>query len=298
MAAETDTVLTQTQPAINTTVAGEGQPIVLLHGLGASNYDWQILMPELVDAGYRCFAPDLPGHGDSAKPDVHTEYHIEIIYNQLEAWLDAQPITKPAIFIGHSMGGYLSLLFSLRRPERVHGLVLVDPLFSPSQFPPFAGILKHRPELGVKAMRFAPSWLIFALTGLDPTTSKYFSDEERKRVAEDYKRASPYIMYVTSTFTELLPHLSRLYKPAMVVWGDSDRTLAPKKFPLLVDRLQNAAGFAIRGGGHQPHLSHADEVNPKILAFVDQLQKSSVPEFDPASESLKASAEKLFGDRQ
>jgi pimeloyl-ACP methyl ester carboxylesterase len=287
----------ETQLAIFSAVAGDGQPVILLHGLGASHYDWQLLIPELVSAGYRCFAPDLPGHGESEKPGASADYHIEVFYKQLEAWFDAQPITKPAIFIGHSMGGYLSLLFSLRRPESVHGLVLVDPVFSPSQFPPFAGILKRRPELGVKAIRYAPSWLIFALTGLDPTTSKYFSEEERKRVAEDYKRASPYIMYVTSSFTELLPHLSMLYKPTLVVWGDSDRTLAPKKFPVLVDRLRNAAGYAIAGGGHQPHLSHADEVNSKILVFVDKLQKSPAPEADSTSQPLKELAEKMFADR-
>ncbi len=271
--------------------------MVLLHGLGASNYDWQLLMPELVSAGYRCYAPDLLGHGESAKPDTSQQYHIEIFYNYLETWFDLQQITQPAIFIGHSMGGYLSLLFSLRRPELVRGLVLVDPLFSPSQFPPLTEILKHRPELGVKAMRYAPSWLIFALTGLDPTTSKYFSDAERKRVAEDYKRASPYIMYVTSSFGELLPQMSQLYKPTLVVWGDNDRTLAPNKFPVLVERLQNAAGIAIHGGGHQPHLSHADEVNSKILEFADRLQESPAPNIDPSTESVKALAEKLFSDR-
>jgi pimeloyl-ACP methyl ester carboxylesterase len=109
------------------------------------------LMPELVSAGYRCYAPDLLGHGESAKPDTSQQYHIEIFYNYLETWFDSQQIKQPAIFIGHSMGGYLSLLFSLRRPELVRGLVLVDPLFSPSQFPPLTGILKHRPEIGVKA---------------------------------------------------------------------------------------------------------------------------------------------------
>jgi pimeloyl-ACP methyl ester carboxylesterase len=179
----------------------------------------------------------------------------------------------------------------------VRGLVLVDPLFSPSQFPPLTGILNRRPELGVKAIRYAPSWLIFALTGLDPTTSKYFSDADRKRVAEDYKRASPYVMYVTSTFSELLPHLSKLYKPTLVVWGDNDRTLAPKKFPMLVNRLHDAAGFAVRGGGHQPHLSHAGEVNPKILDFVDMIQKAKAPGFDSSNESIKELAGKFFGDR-
>jgi len=58
--------------------------VVLLHGVAASARDWDALLPELVHAGYRAYAPDLVGHGNSTKPGEPSKYDAESIYHYFE----------------------------------------------------------------------------------------------------------------------------------------------------------------------------------------------------------------------
>ena len=67
---------------------GEGPPAILLHGMGASLRQWDYLMPQLASAGFSAYAPDLPGHGDSPKPKVVEQYHIEALAGQVKDWID------------------------------------------------------------------------------------------------------------------------------------------------------------------------------------------------------------------
>lgn len=254
----------------------EETPVILLHGLGASRHDWDLLIPQLTRTGHQTYALDLLGHGESAKPRDPNRYHIEQIFAHLVTWVEKQPIEAPAIFIGHSMGGFLSLLFALRYPERVKALTLVDPLYSPAQLSPFSILLQRYPQVGVKAMEIAPEWLIHTFTGLDPATSKFFSQKNRERIVEDYKRASPNILYLANSFFDLKPHLNRINVPALVLWGAGDRTLMPESFPQLVGLLENARGAAVAKAGHQPHLSHAEQVNASILQFLLALDDTTL----------------------
>lgn len=256
-------------------ITGMGKPIVLIHGLGASRQDWNLLIPQLASAGYQCISLDLVGHGESDKPLDRGYYHIENIYTQLINWLDTHQIYEPATFIGHSMGGFLSLLIALRRPSLVGSLALIDPLYSPIQLPPFTHFIQKYPEVSAKAMELAPEWLIYTLAGFDPTTSKFFDEKKRRRVANDYKRASPNIFYLTQSFFDLQPSLTEIEKPTLILWGDSDRTLLPDTFPKLVSALPFASSRMIPGAGHQPHLSHPERISREVLMFLKHLDRTS-----------------------
>lgn len=249
-------------------VAGDGPPVVLIHGMAASLHDWDFLVPELVQAGYRTYRLDLLGHGESVKPRDVRRYTIEDIYAHLDSWLAWQGLTEPAAIIGHSMGGFLSLLYALRNPARVRMLALVDPLFSPQQLPSGAALLQRYPHIGAKAMQMAPEWLLHTMTGFDPTTSNYLSEQNRQQLVEDYLRASPNIVYLTGSFYDLSPHLDEIEQPAMVIWGQKDRTLAPESFDRLAGLLGSEQTLGIEAAGHQPHLTHPELVNPKIIQFL------------------------------
>ena len=90
--------------------AGRGPPIVLLHGLGATNASFLPTLHEL-SRDYRVIAPDLPGFGDSAKP--LRAYHATFFAKWAKALLDALGIER-AHFIGNSMGGRVALEVALR----------------------------------------------------------------------------------------------------------------------------------------------------------------------------------------
>ena len=93
--------------------------IVLLHGAGGTHLHWPHNIRRLGE--YRILAPDLPGHGKSGGLGEQTiEGYADVIAN----WLDEIGVYK-AVFIGHSMGGAISLMMALRHQERVAGLGLV-----------------------------------------------------------------------------------------------------------------------------------------------------------------------------
>src|SRR3972149_9427070 len=108
-------------------VHGDGPPVVLLHGIAASLYDWKYLLPQLTQAGFQGYAPDLWGHGQSTKPDTPEVYDFNAIYTHMLSWIDDLNFNQPLFLIGHSLGGLLSLKYVFNRPENVQGMVLINP---------------------------------------------------------------------------------------------------------------------------------------------------------------------------
>jgi len=97
-------------------VAGEGEPLVLVHGLGGAAANWLALAPLLLP-GRRVLVPELPGHGGSAPLPAAPS---------LNAYADriALLMERPAAVVGHSLGGAITLRLAIRRPELVSKLVL------------------------------------------------------------------------------------------------------------------------------------------------------------------------------
>jgi len=103
-------------------VGGEGPPVVLLHGLGGFAANWRLIAPALATER-RVLLPELPGHGASEPLGRAAE--------TLDPFADAAAAVAehegalPAPWIGHSMGGLVSLRLAARRPDAVRGVALV-----------------------------------------------------------------------------------------------------------------------------------------------------------------------------
>jgi len=101
-------------------VAGEGSPLVLVHGLGGAASNFTELVPLLLP-GRRLLVPDLPGHGgSSALPGVSG---LEPFADRVAAVAEREGML-PAPVLGHSLGGMVVLRLALRRPDAVQALVL------------------------------------------------------------------------------------------------------------------------------------------------------------------------------
>jgi pimeloyl-ACP methyl ester carboxylesterase len=101
-------------------VAGAGEPVILVHGLGGAAANWALVAPALAER-CRVLVPDLPGHGGSSPLPVAFS---TAAYADRVAALAAHEQMLPALFLGHSLGGLVVLRLALRRPDAVLGLVL------------------------------------------------------------------------------------------------------------------------------------------------------------------------------
>jgi (E)-2-((N-methylformamido)methylene)succinate hydrolase len=250
---------------------GRGEPVILLHGIAASLYDWNRMIPDLAGYGYRALAADLPGHGESFKPADPEAYRVEMLYEHMERWIGEETHGEPVFLVGHSMGGYLSLLYALHHANQVRGLVLINQLYSPQQLTPLLQAVSRRPHVGEKALRLTPEWMMNLIMGWDPGKPAYFPAEARRQIANDYKRASPHIVYITRSIPDLIPSLSQVSTPSLLIWGEKDQTLQPDSFPRLAELIPGAVSSAIPGCGHQPHIGQPTLVNHLTLDFLNSL---------------------------
>jgi pimeloyl-ACP methyl ester carboxylesterase len=110
--------------------AGEGTPVVLLHGLTATRR-YVVMGSSLLErTGHRVVAYDARGHGKSSPAADRAAYRYEDLVADLEAVLDALEIER-AVLAGASMGAHTLLRFALEKPERVLGLVAITPAYDP-----------------------------------------------------------------------------------------------------------------------------------------------------------------------
>ena len=101
-------------------VGGNGPPLVLVHGLGGTVENWRAIAPPLA-ASHRVLVPDLPGHGHSAPlPEARD---VDAFAAAALGVLDAEKLPG-AVWIGHSLGGVVSLRAAVLRPDVVRGIVL------------------------------------------------------------------------------------------------------------------------------------------------------------------------------
>ena len=257
---------------------GEGAPVVLIHGVAASIFDWIDLSPDLVGADYAVYALDLLGHGKSIKPKDLKEYNVGRVFEHFESWLRSLGFDSPLILVGHSLGGYLAMEYALRFPEKVRALVLVDPFYCLEQLSPLLRFHYKRPLINLGLISYAPEWLIrlsIELTGLF-IRNGYIAPQTkaaRAQTAQDYKRASPGIYNILSTARDLTPDLPKVTAPTLVAWGKHDQSLSPRSFETLAAALPNAQ-TAVIDSGHVPHQSHPAELNRHVLAFLQAVTTS------------------------
>ena len=277
------------RPAIpfhaNFITKGHGSPVVLIHGLAASLHDWDSLIPLLVNTGYAAYALDLLGHGESAKPALPL-YEMDWLVEHFVVWMDSLHLDEPAAVVGHSLGGYVALEYAWRFPERVSGLVLVDPFYSTDQLPVATRLAYAHPAISKFFTRSTPAWLVRSIIDIASLLMGHrtgglhgLSKEVRAQTAIDYLRTAPASYGVLKAELDLRPHFPSVTMPALVVWGDRDSTLAPASFEELVRSLPRAAGVS-SSTGHVPHQADVEWFNGQVLSFLQSLGRDKRPSID------------------
>lgn len=107
---------------LNYEVKGYGNPVVLLHGYLENRKMWKSMVDEL-SASHKIILLDLPGHGES--PNFDEEHTMEQMAREVKETLNFLGVST-AVFVGHSMGGYVTLAYAELFPDAVSGFILMN----------------------------------------------------------------------------------------------------------------------------------------------------------------------------
>lgn len=257
--------------------AGEGPPVLLLHGLGTSLVTWHCNVVPLVDAGYRVLALDLPGHGDSDKPRTLSYDPVNAV-RVVHRFLELQGVDQTTL-VGNSAGGLIGGLYAVTHPERVSRVVLVASgglgrqvcWFLRIASLPWVGELLYRPSL-----RNAIDLSKHIFFQEPPVLGEVLPEMYRVRNLPGARHAA--IQSVRSSINlwglrkqrQILHRLTQLSIPLLTVWGAEDNII-PVEHALEVERLiPNSIVCIIPQCGHWPHMERAEEFNDLLVRFISK----------------------------
>lgn len=257
-------------------VAGEGPPVVLVHGIGldAANVSWKHTIPAL--AGDRTvYALDLPGHGDSDKP--RTRYTTDYFVDVLDAFLSDRDL-EGAPLVGVSMGGAVALGYALDAgdPER---LALLDSygLGGDAYWRPAATGMLWTPGLGqhlwsgVGSSKASVRSSVAGLVGSQPTGTLVadvydaVQDSGTRRAMRSWQRSE---FQPTGLKTDYSDRLAELDLPTLLVHGANDPLLPPAWSRDAHEQLARSEFHLLEGCGHWPSRERPEQVNRLLAAFL------------------------------
>jgi pimeloyl-ACP methyl ester carboxylesterase len=258
--------------------SGEGPAVLVIHGLLGSHRNWVHLV-ESLQRRHRVVAPDLFGHGASAKP--RGDYSLGAHAATLRDLLDQLGIDRVTL-VGHSLGGGIAMQFSYLFPERVQRLVLVSsgglgrevsPLLRSATLPGAEWVLpllasrwvRGRAEavgrvlagVGVRpGPDLAEAWRGFASLG--------DADSRRAFLATTRSVIDPGGQTVTAH--DHLPPAVPL--PTLLVWGTRDRMIPAWHATAAQQAIAGSRVELFEGAGHYPHLDQPERFAQVLTDFM------------------------------
>jgi pimeloyl-ACP methyl ester carboxylesterase len=252
--------------------AGEGTPLLLLHGFLEWSYTWRHNLPALAGVA-RVLALDLRGFGLSER-NRRRGHSLGDQVEVVRGFMDQLGIER-AVLCGHSMGGEIALRFALLYPDRVLALILDAS----------SGYLQRREGRLYRWLLRAPGVRTLALWGI--MRNRRFARRALEsgygapgRVLESdvdaymlparapgSTRALVRLLRETDFGTQA-QRLAEVNHPALLIWGEHDRVVPLEHGRRLAAALPNSQLITLAGCGHLPHEECPDAFNSAVLAFL------------------------------
>ena len=253
----------------------EGTIVLLIHGLGGSVEDWMVNINALAEH-HRVYAMDLVGSGHSDKPSA--PYSFSYLAQFANNFMEAQNIDRASL-IGHSMGGGVSLQFTIQFPDKVEKLVLVNSAGLGKEVTfllrlltlPIVGELLTRPSRKgtanfLKECVHDPALVTEELVELGyslaalPGAQKSFLSTVRagcnfRGMREDALRS-------------IVDNLATITAPTLIFWGQQDRILPVAHAHVAEERIPNVRLHIFDTCGHLTQLERSEEFNALVLEFL------------------------------
>lgn len=258
---------------INYREAGEGFPVVFIHGYTGNSRNWALVAPALRES-FRTISMDLRGHGLSAKPTAAEDYTFEKMADDVRELL-AQLGVSECVLVGHSMGGMVAQKIALGHPDLVRALVLVDTSASPQD----SSRTEMRKRLLEIAERQGMHAAFEAQLEMDPAADEIRSNPEAVRIWREQflmtsREAYLYCAAAMAGRESLLEDLRCVAVPTLIVCGEKD---APFMEPsrLMHEAIPGSELVIIPGAGHSPQFETPAAFNRVLVGFLSRALEGS-----------------------
>ena len=239
--------------------AGEGHPLILLHGLmgGLSNFDKTVNF--FAERGFKVFVPVLPIYD---LPILNT--NLTTIAKYVAKFIDAKA-TEPVTFVGNSMGGHIGLILTLARPDLVKNLVLTGS----------SGLYER--TFGDSFPRKSDKEYIKKKTQevfFDPSVATEELVEDVFSVVNDRMKGIKTVMLARSAIKHNMLHdLPKITAPVLLIWGKQDNVTPPEVAVDMNKFLPNSTLRWIEECGHAAMMEKPDEFNEILFDWLEKLEK-------------------------
>lgn len=257
---------------------GSGPVLLLVHGMAGSSSTWRFVVPALAEH-FTVVAPDLPGHGRSAKP--RGDYSLGAFANNLRDLLMALGHER-ATLVGQSLGGGIAMQFAYQFPERCERLALVS-----------SGGLGQEVNPLLRALTLPGAEYVLALActnwlhGVGTSATSWlrgFGVRPSRRLVEiwesygsltDAETRTAFVHTLRSVIDQAGQRVNatdRLYLaahlPTLIVWGDSDHIIPVQQGFTAHEVLPGSQLEIFEGTGHFPHCEEPERFVEVLIDFV------------------------------
>lgn len=244
-------------------VEGDGPPLFMIHGIGASRHSWDGLIGHL-KGEFRCISYDLRGHGRSPMP--RPPYSLDDLVADLEA-LRAELGIERAHLVGHSLGGMIGPAYARAFPERVLSLGLFSTAAGRSEddSAKVKGVVAAMRQKGI-----APVLETLKDRWFTPDFAARRPDVVERRLQQVIDTDPEVFLSVFDIYaqTEMAPWLREVTAPALVLTGEMDGGCNPRLNGFIAGELPDAELVILPGLRHAILLEAPDLVAPPVLDFL------------------------------
>lgn len=259
--------------SLNYEVAGEGNPILFLHGYTGSTRDWAS-QSAVLSPWYKIAAMDHRGMGKSEAPPQEDAYSMPIFANDVLGLFKHLNLGKACV-IGHSLGGFIALDFVLAHPELVAALVLVDTSSGEYGTAPEAVALRRKLDETARAQGMDAAFE-YDCAHNPVRIERFQRHPEQRELARRKLLTTPrdgyiYVAGAMSKKQNVTARLSEIKVPTLIFWGDED---TPFREPsqTMQRGIANSQMVTIHGVGHSPHEEAPLVLNDALLKFLDTIK--------------------------
>jgi pimeloyl-ACP methyl ester carboxylesterase len=265
MAAVAERTLTVWQDKVESRakVAGDGPPVVFLHG--AAGLTWDDFLDRLAQR-FTVYAPEHPGTSIGNPDAIHpldNLWDLVLYYAEL---FDRLGLRAPAV-VGHSFGGMVAAELAATCPERVGKLVLISPIGLWRDDAPIQNWMIVTPATDL------PSYFFYDPAG--PVARKMLGLPEDPALRQAAQLQMIWSMACTGKFVWPIPdkglkkRIHRISAPALLVWGRQDRLVPPVYAQEFAGRIAGSRVELVEPAGHMPQLEQLEKVAALTAQFLE-----------------------------